>query len=436
MTGGPVILVTDADRNSAVTIIRSLGRRGWRVVAADSHPRSLGFRSRYASDRVVYPDPVSNPDAWVDFLYHTVTEKAIRLVLPVTDEVIQPLSHARERFEGVCRLAIPSREALEAVTDKSRTLELARELGVPVPRTREAQTPGEAREAAAELGWPLVLKPAASRLYRPGAGPMESTLESFSVSYADSIDALLEALRPLSGRCRVLLQEYSPGVGEGVELLAHEGRVLAAFQHRRLAEVPLTGGRSAWRESVALDPELFAHASKLVEALRWTGLIMVEFKVGDLPRLMEVNGRVWNSLPLAVHSGMDFPARLVDLTLGEAPGNASGSLPDYRTGVRSFHLEFTLSWLIRLFLDRKRDSFLPLPKRSRALAALVGLLSPRQRLDLTAWDDPRPMAAEWLRLIRRLPRKLKASRRRSGGRDSRGVPVERGAPGTPGARDS
>src|SRR5207302_298489 len=64
------------------------------------------------------------------------------------------------------------------------------------------------------------------------------------------------------------------------------------------------------------------YAVKLLEALDWTGLAMVEFKVGaDGVRLMEINGRIWGSLPLAVRSGVDFPAMLAELWLG------AGALP-------------------------------------------------------------------------------------------------------------
>ena len=40
------VLVTDAGRGSAISIIRSLGRRGMSVVAADADPSSAGFSSR------------------------------------------------------------------------------------------------------------------------------------------------------------------------------------------------------------------------------------------------------------------------------------------------------------------------------------------------------------------------------------------------------
>ena len=57
----PTVLVTDASRGSAITIIRSLSKMGWTVVAADATRRSLGFRSRHAHHRFVYPSPSSDP---------------------------------------------------------------------------------------------------------------------------------------------------------------------------------------------------------------------------------------------------------------------------------------------------------------------------------------------------------------------------------------
>ena len=57
----PTVLVTDGGRGSAIAIVRSLGQRGCRVVVADSDPHCLGFRSRYAVKRLVYPLPETSP---------------------------------------------------------------------------------------------------------------------------------------------------------------------------------------------------------------------------------------------------------------------------------------------------------------------------------------------------------------------------------------
>ena len=64
----PAVLVTDASRGSAISIIRSLGRKGIRVIAADSTRQCLGFHSRYTHETLVYPSPETAPLEFVDSL--------------------------------------------------------------------------------------------------------------------------------------------------------------------------------------------------------------------------------------------------------------------------------------------------------------------------------------------------------------------------------
>ena len=173
------VLVTDAGRGSAISIIRSLGRRGMTVVAADSDPRSPGFSSRFASGQVLYPAPERCPDQAVEVLREAAVDRDVDLVIPVTDDIVLPLSRARDRFDGVSALALPDPHALAVAGDKLATLELARSLGVPTPRTVPVTTIDEALEAAAEVGWPLVLKPQSSRVYGGEHG-----IRSFGVRYA------------------------------------------------------------------------------------------------------------------------------------------------------------------------------------------------------------------------------------------------------------
>jgi predicted ATP-grasp superfamily ATP-dependent carboligase/thymidylate kinase len=397
------VLVTDASRGSAVSIIRSLGRSGMHVIAADSEGRSPGFASSYASGRLRYPSPAESPEAMVDVLLAAARDRRLDLIIPVTDETVVPLADARERFEGVCRLAVPSAEALATSRDKMATVELARELGIPVPRTELVTGVDDALRAAPLLGWPVVLKPRFSRVVRDG-----HAVERYSVSYAENEDGLAERMRNFEGRCDVLLQEYCGGEGHGVELLAHEGRTLAAFQHRRLREVPITGGASSFREAVALDPALLDQATRLLAALRWTGLAMVEFKVGETagPRLMELNGRIWGSLPLAVKSGMDFPGRLADVYLGALPSADEPPNTSYAPGVRSRDLGLETVWIGSTLRRARRYPFIPTPRRRDALVAAVRLLYPGDGFDVLAREDPRPGLVEIANVAGRLRRKV------------------------------
>jgi predicted ATP-grasp superfamily ATP-dependent carboligase len=335
-----------------------------------------------------------------------VREHAVDLVLPVTDATILPLSAARERFSGVSRLALPEPEALEAAWDKLATVELGARLGIPVPRTCLARTAEEALACAPEIGWPLVMKPRRSCVLS------DTGLEAFHVAFARDAEELERRMRGFEGRCDVLLQAYSGGAGTGVELVCHEGRPLAAFQHERLREVPVHGGASSFRRSVPLDPVLYAHSTRLLAALGWSGIAMVEFKVGGCgPKLMEINGRPWGSLPLAIASGVDFPRLLAEIVLHGGPQGELAPPGEYALGVRSRNPDLEVVWIGSVLRGRRRYPFLPMPRRREALRALAQLLDPRVHSDLWSLEDPLPALASIPRIAAKLRGKLAEARR-------------------------
>ena len=364
---------------------------------------------------MLYPNPETNGCAVVEALYEGAKQKQVDLIIPVTDAIILPLAQSRARFEGLCQLALPEDSALAVVTDKCKTLHLAEQVGVPTPQTILVHTVQEAGAAAARLNWPIVLKPLASRLHDQAGGT-----RGFKVSYATDLAQLLARMQTYAAyQCPVLLQEYYAGVGQGVELLMDHGQPLAVFQHKRHSEVPVQGGASALRESMPLTPELYEYSVRLLQQIQWTGLAMVEFKVGhDGPKLMEINGRVWGSLPLAVHSGVDFPARLAELYLSPASlpvatSVAASVVPsvatppaDYEVGVRSRNLDLEITWIFAVLYGQRRYPFLPMPSRRQGMTAFINLFNPRTKFDILSWKDARPGWGELRKIVGKQYQKL------------------------------
>jgi len=395
------ILVTDAHLASALAVIRSLGRQGHHVIAGSSQRTSPGFFSRWAGERVRYPDPALDPATAAAALLKVVGERAVELVIPVTDETILALSLQRDRIEELCPVALPGADALAVARDKWSTLALARRLCVPTPPSALIATAAEAEQVTSDFRWPIVIKPLASRVVN-----RRGSIERLGVAYASSAAELAYHMRKLEGLCPAILQEYTAGTGVGVEVLAWKGEVLVAFQHRRLREVPITGGASSFRESVALDPVLLDHTSRLLQELEWTGLAMIEFKAGACgPTLMEINGRIWGSLPLAVKSGIDFPALLAERYLSPHPAESEVRQFLYKLGVRSRHLELELVWVASVLRGARRYPFLPQPSRAEAARVALRLLSPADGFDVASGADPVPGLIDAGRVGVRLLRK-------------------------------
>ena len=134
---------------------------------------------------------------------------------------------------------------------------------------------------------------------------------------------------------------------------------------------------------------------------------MVEFKVGVAgPKLMEINGRVWGSLPLAVMSGVDFPRHLAELYLSGPPGDGVGPQLRYRVGVRARNLALDMVWIGSTLRGRRKYPYLKAPARGQGLAGLLALLDPRCRSDFMTLDDPGPGMAEIPLVVGKLWRKV------------------------------
>jgi predicted ATP-grasp superfamily ATP-dependent carboligase len=277
-------------------------------------------------------------------------------------------------------------------------------LGIPVPETYAVRTVAEALEISEKLAWPVVLKPTLSAKLHNG-----KNVESFNVSYANTTAELRELMAGYEGRCTVLMQEYFQGVGYGVELLMDKGREIAAFAHKRIREIPITGGASAYRESVKLDDTLYQQSLDFLKELQWTGLAMVEFKVrNNEARLMEINGRIWGSLPLAVASGVNFPLLLTRLYLDGPDSVRQHMNEDYKTGIFCRDLQRDLMWIVSVLGQRKKYPFLKVPRRVEAVKALAALFNPMTKSDLFSLDDPLPAFAEIPRILQKFQDKVRA----------------------------
>jgi protein-tyrosine-phosphatase len=352
------------------------------VDIASHVPSPLASRSNTVRDCYVYPDPLQSGEAVVDWLLEHVATHPYDLVIPVTERVLVPLARHRDRLQHV-NIAMPSVDSLEIALDKSRTLSLATRLGVPCPRSLSIRSLEELDALQEALDFPLVLKPARS------IGTAAGEASQLQVSYACDATELEAGCAHALRFGPVILQEFFSGVGVGIELIAQRGRIAYAFQHLRLHEVPLTGGGSSLRKSVPVMPPLLQASEKLVEALDWNGVAMVEFKLdpgtGEY-RLMEINGRFWGSLPLAVVAGADFPSMLLDLETG---GQVTPCAP-YRNDVYCRLLSRDARWY-EAVLRRDADArIVEIPATKQVIRELLLFLHPRHRYDVQSLRDPVP----------------------------------------------
>ncbi len=400
------ILLLDGNENQAVACVRSLGRAGHRVEVGAAQSWSKAGWSRFAGERFTYPAPEEDAVAFVDFLAKRAAREAGTLVLPLTERATLPISARRDSLlQAGARLILPSHEILLRAFDKRETTDLARSLGMQVPQTLHLDTREQALAAAPNFPFPAVLKPRASQEFDPQTGTLRATGAPI---YARDESEFVGAFDELKQRCHAIVaQEWIDGQGSGYFALMNQGKLRAEFAHRRLRDVRPTGSGSALRESVAIEVEMRDGALALLEELHWHGVAMVEFRVrkDGTPVFLEVNGRFWNSLALAVNAGVDFPAMLAEIA---EFGDVKTPFPSYSEGIKCRWLLGDTRHLIEVFRGAPPSFPGQFPARGAALRAF---LTPQPGIwsDNFQLADPLPELGDWLdfALHRLMPQRQK-----------------------------
>ena len=390
------ILVTDGGQRSALAVVRSLGRAGHTVFVCAPRTPSIAGDSRHAIAQATVADALLAPEQFVSDVQSRIEQWRIDMVIPITEASLLALLPVRERL-GVT-IPFPNATTFRAAADKGALLAAAPSVGIAVPQQLVLRAADDMRGIDPSLlDFPVVLKPSRS------VGEHDGHRVAMGVRHAANADELRHTVRELSAAAfPLLVQQRIVGPGTGVFLLIWDGRLIASFAHRRLREKPPSGGVSVYSESIAADPELVERSTRLLQSLGWNGVAMVEYKRDartGTAYLMEVNGRFWGSLQLAIDAGVDFPALLVAAASGESPAPVT----TYRVGVRSRWWWGEVDHLLARWRGNARTRALPAgaPSRLRATLAFLTFWHPHDRSDVFRLGDVRPFVRETIEWLHR-----------------------------------
>jgi predicted ATP-grasp superfamily ATP-dependent carboligase len=318
------------------------------------------------------------------------------MLFPMTDITCYLVSEYRDEISKLTQIPMVDRETFSRASEKGELIDICEKLGLPIPRTKLLNKVEDVESVAQEIEYPVVIKPRRSRYL------LGSNWVNTGVDYAFSPEELKRKIKAYNPRLPLpLLQERIKGPGAGAFALFNKGEVRAVFFHKRLREKPPSGGVSVLRESSPIDPVMRDYSLKLLKALRWHGVAMVEFKIDSrdqLPKIMEINGRFWGSLQLAIDAGIDFPYLLYKMT---RDGDIPESL-DYKVGVQSRWLMGDIDHLLAIMLKSKAALRLPEnhPGKLRTLYEFSKFYKSKMKYEVLRPSDIRPFfneVAEWFR---------------------------------------
>ena len=187
-----------------------------------------------------------------------------------------------------------SPDAIDLAEDRERFQALVNQLGLKQPKNGIASTDAQALEIAAEIGFPLVIRPS----YVLGGRAMEIVRDM------DQLKRYISNAVVVSGDSPVLLDSYLSGAVEcDVDALCDGENVHVAGIMQHIEEAGVHSGDSACSLpphslSKAITDELNEQTEALAKALNVVGLMNVQFAVKDNEiYLIEVNPRASRTVP-------------------------------------------------------------------------------------------------------------------------------------------
>ena len=384
------VLLLGAEPRIAAAVARSLHRHAIPVDVAVLGNDEPVFSSRAIRQFLRFPPPFTVPCEFLQRMQETIRVHSYDVLIPCSDSTLVACSSYYQELSRLLHVACPRPEVTQRILNKLSTLQIAEQCGIRTPKTYSLFSLRDLEALRHTLHFPLIAKP--KEKLRAG---------SFKTRRFEIYDELWKMFleNPEFG-LQNLIQECCIGVGLGIEVLLHRGNVIASFQHRRLKELPAAGGVSVLAIAEELDSRLLDQSIRLLRALEWEGVAMVEFLFdpsAGAATLMEVNGRFWGSLPLAVQAGVDFPFWYWQVIHGQTP---DVSRP-YRRGLRSRWLCGDFLRLHGLFFPASPATFSPRYKW-RELFRFISDFRPSTREMIWSWKDPAPAIAEFTRELRHL----------------------------------
>jgi len=282
------------------------------IVTYDSSSFSRIIHTKY-SDEFFF---VSKNNLQKD-LIHIIETHKIDYFFPVINDSLSKLWRNKNLLKNTLNY-LGDIKSYEILNDKLKLYELARKLEIKVPVKYE-------NIESAQL--PYVIKPT-------------NLSSAKGVVFVNTVKDIPQETK----FDQLIIQQYIEGYGVGYSFYCNDGVIQNGYGHRRLAEYPVTGGSSTYREGFKSD-DMINISSKIVRHLNYTGFAMFEYKLTNQNEiyLIEVNPRIWGSINQGLKNGVNY----FESILGNSEKKTSRIIKEKRTYLSPFFYLSCLKYILR-----------------------------------------------------------------------------------------
>jgi len=319
-----VLIIAHEDRIGLARLPRVLNRGGCRVHLI-AGPDMLVGKTRFIDAVIASPDSLND---LIDISAKHLRDRRGRYewVILADESVLRGLSKfAGERWLPSCFPVDPEGGAVALINSKDAFNHEAAEIGIAVPKFRLCTDPETAEQAAAAIGYPIILKDPAGSC---GIG----------VRVVSDPKSLSEAFKPLADSPNsIIVQEFVTGQIGSTDVLYNQGKPICWISSYSIKTLPKGTGMSCVRELMEhteIEP-LLDNVGKLTGFHGLGGVDWIHVKESDALKFIEFNPRPTPGYHFGYRAGVDFSLAIQGMLDGNATVQKP-QMPDRKSNKRIY----------------------------------------------------------------------------------------------------
>ena len=364
------VLVIDAAGKQSLAMIRGLKEIGCHVTVVCESKYATGYVSNQPDERIINQHIATHDDLAAQELIKLLKEKKYDVVMPIGEMGTNFATWHEEDIKPFAKLACAPRDIYIKAFNKQITFDQAIKSGIPCPYTRSSEQSIE--DYLENCKFPIIIKP------RQGIG-------SIGFHKFEKRDDFWPYMQEKGfDPDDYVVQEFvhfDKRIGTNL-FVDQKGNICTSYAVDVLRWFPLDAGSGVLIQTVDAH-EVLEYAGKLLQDLGWRGFANVAFMVdrdtGE-PRLLEINGRIPQSVKMAYMCGCNVSRQLLEMIYDE---DVTRYPENDKFGMYIRHLDTDIAW------------FLKSPDRFKTKPSWFSWKNTKEIL--YSRDDPRPFFANFFK---------------------------------------
>lgn len=290
-----------------LSVLRCLGREGVPTVACDYDTNAYGWKSKYASEKLLVPDYKVDSRGLLDALLSAAAkEKEKPVLFPCHDNYVQFMDMYFDELKEYFLFPQTIKGLGSRCSDKKELAKLAQQHGVLQPPSLDIAEENLAAKVASQLMYPCIIKPDNSPAF-VARFRSKVFLISDETELKSAVKKITEA--GLTAQVQKIIKGFDDHMYTYDVYVNQAGQVSHMMTGQKKRQWPINFGASTFIVQKYV-PKLHEIGAPFLKDIGWRGFAEIEFKREegtDDFYLIEINTRTTNFNSMIAACGINMP---------------------------------------------------------------------------------------------------------------------------------